>query len=268
MAEPQEATTNSDFERVGFRVVEKDEGRLCDCGQPIPTQEVWSGDHLVHTHRHRLCDLCEAKRQREEEAEEEASRRYSAQLKLKEVSHNDERLATVTFEGMDRTEANTQAIQVAEKWCDMDLRPNLFIFGAVGCGKTYLARCAYNLLMERGEACQWLNVAELVDEARAGFNDREAGWSAQKARSLARTAPVLFLDDLGKNKPGEGGWLEEILYSIVDPRYRYELPTVITTEFLGQGLIERVGEAVVTRLAHGALKANIKRPAVPYRRSI
>jgi DNA replication protein DnaC len=253
---------------TGFRIVPVDEGVRCEkCGSPVPCLEVWSDDRRVGRRQWKLCDVCDSEKTRKEESDRQAAANKELQLRLNIVSHPDKRLEGAIFESFVRGPHNSVALDVAEKWARTIQRPNLIIHGPVGCGKTFLARCAWGELVRKGIPCLWLNVAEMVEEAKKGFNDRDAGMKAQEARQYARNAPVLFLDDLGKNtKPGDGGWLEELLYSIVDPRYRYELPTVVTTEWKGSELISRVGESVVSRLADGAWQAGISKPAVPYRR--
>jgi len=205
-----------------------------------------------------------------EEQRVEDARRRDDLIKLTRTlgaqSHKDSRSASATFAHFAKTVANARAFTEALKWLDSNPRPNLIVDGPVGCGKTFLARCLFHELIAREVPAMWLSVPELVEEARRGFKEREVAWAAQQRRQLARTAPVLFLDDLGKNAPGEGGWLEETLYSIVDPRYRFELPTVFTTEFQGSTLKQRVGDSVVSRLASGAVRAPIAAPDEPYRR--
>ena len=88
-----------------------------------------------------------------------------------------------------------------------------------------------------------MNAASLINDVRRGFSDKEAAREASERISAAIRTPVLFLDDLGKGHPGRDvSWMEEQLYSLIDARYREELPTVVTTEWKAAALVRRVGD--------------------------
>ncbi len=153
---------------------------------------------------------------------------------------------------------------------------NLIIVGPIGSGKSYLAAWAFLTLLERMTdadvlkwpitAPRWVSVPRLFAAIRQGYSCDDARRQSEALISDAQRAPVLFLDDCGKAHSQNLSWVEETLYQIVDPRYSDELPTVVTTEYTGAALRDRVGESVVTRLEHGAVVAGIKRPSTPYRR--
>lgn len=244
-----------------------DEGRKCKCGATVYTLSVVWGERVMMTVPYDACAACIEAEDGEREQEHRRIVRQSLLRDLESASTKDERLAHVTFQTFGVGPHNRKAFGLAKQWCEKGGLNNLFIHGPIGCGKTYLARCMRNDLTRQEVPTMWMNVTDLVDGAKLAFHDREAKEAARKARELARTAPVLFLDDLGKSKGGgDGGWLEELLYAIVDPRYRHELPTVVTTEWRGTDLEERSGKSVVSRLNHGCWLLGITEPATPYRR--
>ncbi len=177
------------------------------------------------------------------------------------------RLETASLKTYRETEANREALQIAQYWLKEDSRPNLIIVGPVGSGKSYLMACVFQeLLAAPSPWPEWLSVPEHLTMIKNGFTDELARKEAASQISRAKLAPILLLDDLGKTHPGKGSsWVEDQLYDIVDERYRQMIPTVITTE-LGHGsLIPRCGESVVTRLMEGAMVARLGKPPHPYR---
>ena len=253
----------------GNGVEETDEGRICDrCGGTLLTVRlVINGQVLLTNKGQTSCNDCLEKAEVAHERELKAIQRATLMQRLEAASHKDERLEVVSFSTFAEGPHNRTAKGLAEKWVVMQAPRNVIIHGPVGCGKTYLARCMRVALTEREIPSLWLSVGELVEQSKRGWGDREAQQRAAVVRDLAKGAPVLFLDDLGKNKGnGDGGWMEELLYSIVDPRYRAKLPTVVTTEWTGDDLVTRSGKSVVSRLEHGAWILGVKAPKEPYRR--
>ncbi|MBN1631246.1 MAG: ATP-binding protein [Thermoleophilia bacterium] len=183
--------------------------------------------------------------------------------------HLGTRLAGASFNDFIAGPHNAAALEAAQRWLPAEPRPNLLLVGPVQSGKSYVAACIHNALLAAQQPAYWLNAESLVSRIRRGFTDREATMKANRWQETAETAPVLFLDDLGKAHPGKDiSWVEETFYSIIEARYRDELPTVVTTEWKAAALTERVGESVVSRLAHGAWAVGIDRPPTPYRRTV
>ncbi|MBN1628161.1 MAG: ATP-binding protein [Thermoleophilia bacterium] len=213
-----------------------------------------------------VCADCLDAKQRAEAAEE-YRRRFDRTMAQYRDGHLGARLAEVTFADFLEGPHNAAALNAAKRWLRADPRPNLLLVGPVQSGKSYLAACVHNALLADQQPAYWLNAGTLVDRIRRGFTDREATVTANRWQEHAETAPVLFLDDLGKVHPGRDiSWVEATFYGIIEARYRDELPTVITTEWKAAVLVERVGESVVSRLTHGAWAVGIDRPPRPYRR--
>jgi DNA replication protein DnaC len=177
------------------------------------------------------------------------------------------RLVKASFAEFVEEGHNRQALERAMEWVSETERQNLLIVGPIGCGKSYLAACVFNALLERYEPAYWLNAGSLMALIRRGFNDKDSSAEAGTRMERAERAPILVLDDLGKVHPGKDvSWVEETFYSIIEARYRNELPTVVTTEWKSAALAERVGQSVVSRLEDGAWVAGIKKPQAAYRK--
>jgi DNA replication protein DnaC len=64
------------------------------------------------------------------------------------------------------------------------------------------------------------------------------------------TADLLVLDDLGREKVTD--WASERLYVLVNERYNALRPTVVTSNYTPQVLVDRGYDAVVSRLSEGS----------------
>lgn len=207
------------------------------------------------------CLACARERAIASELErQEADRRKNAQ-EWRERSNLGRRLEAA-LEGYQVTDANRQAHAKVQAWLETRT-DNLIIVGPIGSGKSFLAAHAFLRLHERFESAWWLSVPRLFETIKASYEGHRG--DADAFMRWAKTAPFLFLDDLGKTHSQNVSWIEEQLYAIVDVRYSEELPTIVTTEYSGAALRSRVGESVVSRLEHGAMVAGIKKPAKTWR---
>lgn len=130
----------------------------------------------------------------------------------------------------------------------------LLLVGPVGTGKTWQAYGALRELIAAGvHDFIASTAADLLDECRPGGD----GNALQKAK----TARVLFIDDIGAFKASE--WTAETLYRLIDARWSAMLPTIITTNLAPKDLGESLGDRLSSRLAgccrQVALKGNDRR---------
>lgn len=117
---------------------------------------------------------------------------------------------------------------------------NLMIVGPYGTGKTMAASAVLAAAMraERpGGAPMVVRFATMGDverDAKATF-----GGVGTEREVVDRyvAVPLLCLDDLGKERMG--GWARELLFAVVNGRYNAMRPTVVTTQYSSQELIER-----------------------------
>ena len=177
------------------------------------------------------------------------------------------RLAMASFYQFEEGPHNVQALKMAKAWLKETPRPNLVLVGPIASGKSYLAACLRDVLLEQREPVYWMNAGTLMAQIRRGFSNRDAASEAGSRMEKAGTAPILVLDDLGKVHPGRDvSWVEETFYAIIEARHRNELPTIVTTEWKSDALAERVGASVVSRLEDGAWVLGLRKPAASYRR--
>ena len=102
------------------------------------------------------------------------------------------------------------------------------LWGGVGAGKSYLAGCIANALMEQEIAVRMTNFALILNDLTASFESRN-----EYISRLCR-APLLILDDFGMERGTEYG-LEQV-YNVIDSRYRSRRPLIVTTNLSLQDL--------------------------------
>ncbi len=121
----------------------------------------------------------------------------------------------------------------------------LLFTGNVGSGKTFLACCIANGLLEHGQEVLFLVVPDLLDEIRATY-DHETVTTEQELLETARKVKFLILDDLGAHNYTE--WTRNKLYSIVNYRLNNQLPTIITTNLDLNELEQYLGDRTTSRI--------------------
>jgi DNA replication protein DnaC len=157
-------------------------------------------------------------------------------------------------EGMMLTPYEQQSLQTAHqtarRYAD---QPDgwLLLTGGYGCGKTHLAAAVGNLRLEAGDHVLFVTAPDLLDHLRSTFGpNSEVAYDQMFDR--IRGAHLLILDDLGAENPSP--WAQEKLFQLLNHRYSYRLPTVITTnveiDLLDARLRSRlVDDRVVRRVA-------------------
>lgn len=123
----------------------------------------------------------------------------------------------------------------------------LLIQGKVGSGKTYLACCIANRLLDKLHRVLFLIVPDFLDHIRSSYDAPGNGVSERDIMDEARDVPVLVLDDLGAHQYTE--WSRQKIYSLINYRMNQQLPVIVTTNIVDtRELYEHLGERTVSRL--------------------
>lgn len=146
---------------------------------------------------------------------------------------------------------------VAKKYVDM--QKGLFIFGDRGTGKTHLA---VSLMREHLKKVQvvdrngdffindrmvpaFISVPELLLEIRHSYSDSKTSEKAIIGQYTEKN--FLVLDDLGAEKTTD--WSLQILYIIVDRRYREEKRTIFTSNLDLDELASKFDDRIASRIS-------------------
>ncbi|NLI93975.1 MAG: ATP-binding protein [Peptococcaceae bacterium] len=152
-------------------------------------------------------------------------------------------------DGMDHINNAKRALAAsndfAQKVLENPHEVGLLFTGPVGSGKTFLAASIANLLIENQCSILFLIVPDLLDELRASYSNKNET-SEFDLLDIARTIPILILDDLGAHNYTE--WSRNRLYTILNYRMNEQLPTIITTNLNFEEIEHYLGERTCSRL--------------------
>lgn len=142
-----------------------------------------------------------------------------------------------TFDTFDQNVPGVQeAYRMARAYAD-DPQGWLVLSGPVGCGKTHLAAAIANVCLERDSLVIFSTVPELLDHLRTAFAPSNE-MPYHELFDRIREAYLLVLDDLGVEH--STAWATEKLFQIINYRYEYRMPTIITTNTDLKGLDLRI----------------------------
>lgn len=103
----------------------------------------------------------------------------------------------------------------------------LLFFGPVGTGKTYYATCIANALIDNGFRVYVTNFPRLCNKL---FHLQDK----QDAIDDLNTYDLLVIDDLASERKTE--YMDELVWNVIDTRYRAKLPIIITTNLTSEEL--------------------------------
>ena len=122
---------------------------------------------------------------------------------------------------------NPKQMRMAKRYVQHweELRKNasgLLLWGDVGTGKSFIAGCIANALLDKGVPVIMTNFARLLNK----LTDMYAGDRNAYIDGFKRY-PLMIIDDLGVERNSE--FAREQVFSVIDSRYRSELPMIVTT---------------------------------------
>jgi DNA replication protein DnaC len=121
--------------------------------------------------------------------------------------------------------------------------PSLVLAGKAGRGKSWQAWGALRALSGAGVFCRWQAVT--ATGLFASMRPRPGVDSEEVFEALA-TASVLVIDDVGATK--DTAWSDEVFDRLINARYEWMRPTLITTNVLPGEFGEKFGDRVSSRL--------------------
>lgn len=150
---------------------------------------------------------------------------------------------------------NEKIVGVLQNMAAIKPFPDLILSGKAGCGKTHLSVALLREFLKTDRASEkkvkFIPVIELLLELRRSF---DAGKESENEFDIIKrysTLDLLLLDDLGAEKISD--WTISSLYVILNNRYNYCRPTIITTNFTAEQIEQTIGSRIASRLAEGRI---------------
>ena len=188
------------------------------CGKPTETIIL----HPFTGEQRKVRIICDC-RKKDLEAHKEQERAEGI-YRQKHICFAESNMISWTFENDDRkNEKLSRAMQnYVRDFADYKKQgKGLLLHGPCGTGKTYLAACIANALIENGYTAymtDFVRLSNMIFDTKEG---KQAFIDALNRYSL------LILDDLGVERTTE--YMKETVYNIINTRYKAGLPFIVTT---------------------------------------
>ena len=170
-----------------------------------------------------LCK-CEVERRAAEEAERKRIERMQEIAKMRKIGFPESEMENWNFAHDDM--ANPKISHVSHNYAAnfdrmKERGKGLLFYGSVGTGKSFHAACIVNELIDKGYPCMMTNFSRLVNTISGMFEGK------QDYIDRLNKFDLLVIDDLSAERDTE--FMNEIVFNIIDSRYRAGLPLIITT---------------------------------------
>ena len=196
-----------------------------------------------------MCTCEEEKYNRYKEEEQRKERMHRLE-KLRQYSLMDKQFEQCTFENFEVDETNKQFFNIAKKYVERfeNMKKEnigLLLFGPPGTGKTFIAFCIANALIDKLVPVIAISSIGLLNKIKDSYRRYGSEGEIEIINNL-KNASLLVLDDLGAENSTD--WAKEKIYEIIDSRYRDKKPIIITTNLSLEQLKEKMaGEDRVYR---------------------
>ncbi len=177
-----------------------------------------------------LCKCRQEQREREE-AEHKRILFEDKVKRLRQMGFPEREMQEWTFANADGS--NEKLISAAQRYVDnfKEFRKNgkgLLLFGTVGTGKTFISACIANALIDRGYPVLMTNFARIANTVSGMWEGKQEYYDSLNDYQL------LVLDDLAAERKTE--YMSEIVFNVIDARYRAGLPLIVTTNLTSEEL--------------------------------
>ena len=166
---------------------------------------------------------CEKERLEKEKKRQEAEELQRRIQRLKANGIQEKHLLDWRFDVAENTRDIQRARKYVENWQKVKAENlGLLLWGSVGTGKSFIAACIANALLEQGVPVLMTNFSKILNQMGGMYSDDRYQYIAPFSHY-----PLLIIDDLGIERNTE--YALEQVYAVIDERYKAGLPVIITT---------------------------------------
>ena len=166
---------------------------------------------------------CEKERLEKEKKRQEAEELQRRIQRLKANGIQEKHLLDWRFDVAENTRDIQRARKYVENWQKVKAENfGLLLWGSVGTGKSFIAACIANALLEQGVPVLMTNFSKILNQMGGMYSDDRYQYIASFSHY-----PLLIIDDLGIERSTE--YALEQVYAVIDERYKAGLPVIITT---------------------------------------
>lgn len=174
-----------------------------------------------------LCK-CRTEERDKKDAEFKARERAIQNERMRRRCIKDDKLLEFTFANDRQPESKYTAIfkRYCDKWEQIKAdNIGLILWGEKGRGKSFYAGCICNRLISMGVEAYATTEPQIINDMFS---------ATDKSAYISRLAryPLLLIDDFGAAR--DTGYTLETIFTVVDERYKANLPTIFTTNMTPQ----------------------------------
>lgn len=172
-----------------------------------------------------------------------------------EQSHIKAMLQTENFDFLsydyyagDDLEKFTKAVQICQKFVEsfhLDYR-NLFFYGTVGTGKSFLSCCVAKALMDRGNLVIYFSASQLFDTLSKSTFEKDSNEALSNISEDIYSCDLLIIDDLGTELTN--AFVSSRLFACFNNRHMRKKATIITTNLSLEELRDRYSDRIFSRI--------------------
>lgn len=171
------------------------------------------------------------------------------QSHIKELLRTDnfDHLSYAFYEGEDLTRF-TKAVQECHNFIknfNSDYH-NLFFYGTVGTGKSFLSSCIARELIEQGRLVIYFSSAQLFEALSRSTFDKNSPEAASGIYEDIYACDLLIIDDLGTELTN--AFVSSQLFSCLNNRHLRRKSTIITTNLSLEELRDRYSDRIFSRI--------------------
>ncbi len=108
----------------------------------------------------------------------------------------------------------------------------LYISGPPSSGKTYIMTALANWAAKRDFKIVSLNSLSLADDLKSSYNNKNNYALPKKSLlTLSKKCDILFIDDLGNENQKGAWWRDQVLFNLLDSRFKAKKITFISSNF-------------------------------------
>ncbi|MZT25920.1 ATP-binding protein [Butyricicoccus sp. BIOML-A1] len=166
---------------------------------------------------------CEKERLEKGKKRQEAEELQRRIQRLKANGIQEKHLLDWRFDVAENTRDIQRARKYVENWQKVKAENlGLLLWGSVGTGKSFIAACIANALLEQSVPVLMTNFSKILNQMGGMYSDERYQYIASFSHY-----PLLIIDDLGIERNTE--YALEQVYAVIDERYKAGLPVIITT---------------------------------------
>lgn len=169
---------------------------------------------------------CRAEQAKARKEADELLRLQDSIRDIKQMSLMDSKFAACSFDSLELNSHNHRNAKICKAYANrfpemLKKNQGLLFTGPIGTGKTHMASCIGNFVMDRRYTVLCVSLAMLLEQARrSGEADNDI------IRRIC-SVDLLIVDDLGTERGTE--YATEFVYRVIDSRYRSNRPMIVTT---------------------------------------